>query len=129
MKKGGLLHPELNFYISLLGHTDRFCVADAGLPIPENVPRVDLAYMPGRPCFWDVLEALLGETVVERAFCAEETSTEIREGLKKRLGRECELVAVPHEKLKEMTGSVSFVVRTGECTPFANVILQSGVFF
>jgi len=28
-----------------------------------------------------------------------------------------------------MTGSVSFVVRTGECTPFANVILQSGVFF
>jgi D-ribose pyranase len=36
---------------------------------------------------------------------------------------------VPHDEFKELTRSSEVVVRTGECTPYANVILKSGVVF
>ncbi len=129
MRRGGLLHPGLNLHISLLGHTDRFCVADAGLPIPEGVPRIDLALVPGKPSFQEVLEAVLESVVVERAFCAGEASEDLKSLLKQHLGPDCRLEEVSHESLKDMLDLVRFVVRTGECTPYANVILQSGVFF
>ncbi|MCP4350185.1 MAG: hypothetical protein GY795_32310 [Desulfobacterales bacterium] len=35
--------------ISLLGHTDMLCIADAGLPIPGNANRIDLALIQGIP--------------------------------------------------------------------------------
>lgn len=129
MRNGGLLHPELNLYLSLLGHTDRFCIADAGLPIPDAVPRIDLAFAPGKPSFRDVYEAVTGVTVIDKAFCAEEAPEEMRRSFQERLGPGCVVTALPHEELKALVGSVRFVVRTGECTPYANIILQSGVFF
>ncbi|GAH44824.1 unnamed protein product, partial [marine sediment metagenome] len=36
---------------------------------------------------------------------------------------------IPHEELKQLTHSAKAVVRTGEFTPYANVILVSGVVF
>jgi D-ribose pyranase len=36
---------------------------------------------------------------------------------------------VPHERFKEMLHDVRAVVRTGEQSPYANVILHSGVTF
>ena len=36
---------------------------------------------------------------------------------------------VTHEKLKELARHARAVIRTGEATPFANVILYSGVIF
>ncbi|WP_448594407.1 RbsD/FucU domain-containing protein, partial [Thermoflexus hugenholtzii] len=43
--------------------------------------------------------------------------------------RAVEIEPVPHETFKAMTGRARAVVRTGECTPYANVILVSGVIF
>ena len=41
-----------------------------------------------------------------------------------------ELERVPHEQFKALTrDGTSAFVRTGECTPYANVILCSGVTF
>jgi D-ribose pyranase len=37
--------------------------------------------------------------------------------------------AVPHEEFKALTRDTRAVVRTGECTPYANAILRSGVIF
>ena len=37
--------------------------------------------------------------------------------------------AIPHEELKRLTASARAVVRTGETTPFANVVLVAGVTF
>ncbi len=42
---------------------------------------------------------------------------------------EAEWETVTHEALKGMTREAKAVVRTGECTPYANVILQAGVSF
>ena len=40
-----------------------------------------------------------------------------------------DLTLVPHEELKRMVPGAKLVVRTGEATPFSNVILRCGVTF
>jgi len=138
MKRGTILHPELSRVIAALGHGDALVIADAGLPIPQGVERIDLAYAPGKPPFMDVLEAVLAEMEVERAMVAAETETVTPEAFSRPLHerlRSLPKVArrgvelVPHEELKRLTRGARAVVRTGEFTPYANVILLAGVVF
>ena len=49
-------------------------------------------------------------------------------GLRKLLG-EIPLHFISHETFKRKTGDAAAVVRSGECTPYANVILVAGVAF
>ena len=67
MRKSGLLNPALTSAVARLGHTDTFVIADCGLPIPHDVPVIDLTLTFGIPTFADTLAALLGEVVVEAA--------------------------------------------------------------
>ena len=131
MRKKGLLHPELCRTITAMGHTDTLVVADAGLPIPRGVARIDLALVPGLPGFLHTVKAILAEFKVESALCAEEIVTlnpNVLEGLQALLG-DIPLHFIPHEAFKRKTGEASAVVRSGECTPYANVILVAGVTF
>jgi D-ribose pyranase len=138
MKKSGLLHPELSHVIASLGHTDTLVIADAGLPIPDGVLRIDLAYTAGQPPFLSVLESVLAEMEVEGATLALETQDLTPKAFyKKVLGRLEQLPKVKkqgvdfisHEDFKAQTLRARAIVRTGEMTPYANVILQSGVTF
>lgn len=131
MKKSGILHPELARVIASLGHGDGLCIADAGLPVPVGVLRIDLALAPGLPAFLPVLEAILGEMAVESAVIAEELparSPAVHREIERRLSR-TPIQAVAHERFKQLTAGCRAVVRTGEFTPYANVILKSGVVF
>ena len=131
MKKSGILHPDLARVIASMGHGDGLCVADAGLPVPEGVARIDLALGPGLPAFLPVLEAILGELAVESAVIAEELparSPDMHREITRRLGRTA-IQTVPHEQFKKLVGGCRAVVRTGEFTPYANVILKAGVVF
>jgi D-ribose pyranase len=42
---------------------------------------------------------------------------------------EIPLRAVPHRELQEMVKAAKAVVRTGEFTPYANIVLVAGVLF
>ena len=131
MKKQGILHPDLMQVIAAMGHTDGLAIADSGLPIPPDVPRIDLALVAGVPGFLQTVEAVLGELQVEGAVVAEEMrgrSPQVHAALT-RLLPGIRLEHVPHEQFKEMLHEVRAVVRTGEQTPYANVILYSGVTF
>lgn len=131
MKKGGILHHELSELIATLGHTDTLVIADAGLPIPPGVKRIDLALSAGIPGFIETLRAVLGDVAVERATIAREMS-----GRSAQLhGEMLELLGsipvdeVSHEEFKRLSRNARAVVRTGEFTPYANIILASGVVF
>jgi len=131
MKKRGLLNAPLSHVVAQMGHGDTLVLADAGLPIPPTVPRIDLAVRPGLPPLLEVLEAVLEELHVEQAVVAVELrdrSPALYAALQYRLGS-IRIEHVPHERFKAMTASARAVVRTGECTPYANVILVSGVIF
>ncbi|MBW6394656.1 D-ribose pyranase [Thermus sp. SYSU G05001] len=138
MKKAGILHPVIAQVVASLGHGDLVVVADAGLPIPPGPERVDLAYAPGRPPLLDVLRSLLEEMEVERALLAEEvrsfTQDEFYRALHQELLRLPKVAArgveyQPHDNLKALLKVARVVIRTGEFTPYANVVLVAGVVF
>lgn len=129
MKRTTLLHAELSHAIACLGHGDMLVIGDVGLPIPPGPRRIDLALTPGIPAVADVLQAVLTEMQVERALIA----TEAVERAQGSLPGWCTLPVapetVPHEEFKRLCREARVMVRTGECTPYANVILCAGVTF
>jgi D-ribose pyranase len=131
MKKIGILNHDISAVVAGMGHMDTITVADAGLPVPDGVRRIDLALREGLPGFLETVETLAGELQVEKVVVAQETaavSPHIEEGLKQ-LFPDAEWATLPHEEFKALTGQSKAVVRTGEFTPYANVILVSGVVF
>lgn len=131
MKKTGILNQPISSVIAGLGHMDTLVIADAGLPIPPETQRIDLALTEGIPTFLDTLRVVLTEMQVEQAVVAEEmieVSPKVYEAVKELLG-DVPIEAVTHLIFKEQTRSARAVVRTGEFTPYANVILVAGVVF
>jgi D-ribose pyranase len=131
LKKIGVINKDISEVIAGMGHFDMLVVADAGLPIPVHVRRIDLAYKPGSPAFVDVVGAIAEELQVQRLILAEETgkvSPHIEQAVLN-IFNQAEIVKVSHEELKNLTDRAVAVVRTGEFTPYANVILVSGVVF
>jgi len=131
MKKSGILNAQLAGYIAALGHKDTFLIGDAGMPIPAGIPIVDLALCGGVPTFEQVLSAILEETEVEYYYLAEEIKVKnpkllafIQDSLSEK-GSEM----MPHIAFKEFTKTVKFAIRTGEFTPYPNIVLCAGVAF
>ena len=139
MKKTVLLNSEISYVISKLGHGDSLVIGDSGLPVPDGVKRIDLAVKQGIPGFIDVLDAVLAEQRIEEVVLARETklaSPAIYDAVVSRIkdieeqeGISIRLTEVSHEEFKCMTNASKAVIRTGEFTPYANVILKSGVVF
>ncbi|MBC2856896.1 MAG: D-ribose pyranase [Cetobacterium sp.] len=135
MKKGRLLNSEISYEIAKIGHTSHITVCDAGLPIPKDVKRIDLAIEKGYPEFIKTLDSVLSEMMVEEIVLAEEISTVNPKILKEILdlfasyNMNPKITWVSHENFKLITKESEAIVRTGECTPYANIILKSGVVF
>lgn len=131
MKKTGILNQPISDVIASLGHTDTVVIADAGLPIPNGPQRIDLALTKGVPAFLKTLEVVLSEMQVERAIIAEEMMSviaDLQPAIQKRLG-DVPIEMVPHSRFKDQTKSAKAIIRTGEFTPYANIILVAGVVF
>lgn len=137
MKRNGILNSDISRVLSYMGHTDRICIGDCGLPVPDETERIDLAVRFGQPSFMDVLTEVAKDMKVERIFLAEEMKEKNEAQLKAVLsffeeqetGFRPEVEYVSHEQLKRMTADCKAVIRTGETTPYSNIILQSGCIF
>ncbi|MEG1757182.1 MAG: D-ribose pyranase [Oscillospiraceae bacterium] len=131
MKKNELLNDRVSAVIATMGHKETLAVGDCGLPVPKETERIDLALKKGIPTFIDTLCTVLGELCVEKVILAEEIKTHsprLLAEIEKAIGK-IPVEYVAHEKLKEMTKVSKAVIRTGECTSYANIILVSGVTF
>jgi D-ribose pyranase len=135
MKKSRLINSEISYVIAKLGHTDHICIGDAGLPIPDGVKRIDLAIERNIPTFIGTLDVILDEMKVEDVIIASEmkdVSPVLYMELMKILNEKCGdigVIEVTHDEFKKNTEGSKAVIRTGECTPYANIILKSGVAF
>jgi len=134
MKRNRLLHAELSQVIATMGHGDMLVIGDAGLPIPfgpQAPQRIDLAVCPGTPALADVLDAVLSELQVQSTVIAQEAVDRNAGALPawypQSLGAAHQTVS--HEDFKKLCGQARAMVRTGECTPYANIILVAGVTF
>lgn len=132
MKKIGLLHGELSKCIATMGHQDMILIGDAGMPVPKGVPLIDLALVKGVPSFFDVLNAVLSELCVQDGIIStemREISPHIAEQLDEIVGDSFKIEELSHLEIKALSKEVKAIVRTGEFTPYANIILKAGVLF
>lgn len=114
-----------------LDHTDKIVIADAGLPVPDGVLKVDLSLKPGLPAFQDTATVLAKEMAVEKVIAAAEIKASNPENARflENLFSEQKIEYLSHEEFKLLTKEAKAVIRTGEFTPYANCILQAGVLF
>lgn len=132
MKKHGILNSDIARVLARMGHTDSIVIGDCGLPVPDHVELIDLALKLGQPGFLDTLEVILSDMQVERAVLASEcldknpavaakAQTLQESGIK--------VDYVSHEAFKQLCHKAKAVIRTGEASPYANIVLYSGVIF
>lgn len=128
MLKSGILNPQINSLLSRVRHTNTLVIADRGFPYWPQIETVDISLVDDVPRVLEVLAALRLNFVIGRAWMAEEF---LREN-----GREtqrafadalagAELAHEPHELFKRRVPQAVGLVRTGDTTQYANVILES----
>lgn len=129
MKKHGMINRDIAAVLAKMGHTDQLTIADCGLPIPDGVLCIDLSYTLGKPGFTEILHEVLQDFQAEKVYIAGEMKAEnpsIHEEIKK---LDCAVDEMTHEQLKQQSKQSKVIIRTGEATPYANIIVQSGVIF
>ena len=132
MKRAGHLNRDISRVLAAMGHTDSIVIADCGLPVSDGVECIDVSLALGDPGWLHVLDTVLADMKVERAVFAEETAennTAVANRAASMAREDIEVEFVAHEYLKELSRNARAVIRTGEATPYANVILYSGVIF
>jgi len=139
MKKTTLLNAPISNVVAQLGHGNSICIGDAGLPVPAGLEKIDLAVSAGVPGLLDVFYAITDEMFVERILVAQELQDQQPQLMAKVLENISLLEAsqsntividtLAHEHFKLAMKHCNAMVRTGECTPFANIIVYAGVNF
>jgi D-ribose pyranase len=126
MLKSGILNPQLNSLLSRVRHTNTLVIADRGFPFWPQVETIDLALVDDIPTVLEVLEAIMANFNVGKAWMA----TEFREHNSAELvGRFSTilpgLMFEQHVELKRRVPLAIGLVRTGGTAQYSNVILES----
>ncbi len=128
MKKGGILHPEICKLLAAAGHTDYITICDRGFPVPEGPSRIDLALVDNIPTVLDVLRAVAAEWTLDRVIIAQEmteVSPQHVEAIRAIVG-DVPLDVRPHLELKHLSRTARGTIRTGDTTPWGNILIVSG---
>jgi D-ribose pyranase len=131
LKKNGIINRKIIGQLSELGHTDKLVICDCGLPLPVSERVIDISLVKGFPRFIDVFSEIVKELVIERAILATEIknyNTDLYENIK-RIIRDVPVVYEDHESFKKQMKYAKTFIRTGEASPYSNIILVSGVDF
>lgn len=128
MKKQGILHPVLNRVLAETGHTDMLTICDRGFPVPMGIERIDLALTDNIPTVLDVLRAIDKEFMMDCIIVAEEmlAASPERFATLQREFPKLRIESIPHVRFKELGCESRAVIRTGDATPYANMIIVSG---
>ena len=131
MKKTKVINSDISRVIAQMGHFDKLSIGDAGMPVPRGTEKIDLAVDSGIPSFMDVLNNVLEELEVQKVYLAEE----IKENNPQILAQITDCLPdtpvefIPHSDMKAELNNCHAFIRTGEMTPYANILLESNVVF
>ena len=129
MKEVGMINGDIASALNRQGHMDLMMVVDAGFPCPDDVELIDVALSEGVPSVLDVLAELRKYHSVEQLVMAQEAQDHNPSYFGKvseAFGAEMEVEVIPHTELKQRSHAVKTIIRTGDFTAWANVLLVSG---
>jgi len=128
MLKTGILNPHVLNLLARFRHTNTLVIADRGFPFWPQIETVDLSLVDDVPTVLQVLSAVRGHCIVGKAWMAKEflgandrrTRSKFVTALKG-----ASLSFEPHVEFKKRVPSTIGLIRTGDTTQYANVILES----
>jgi D-ribose pyranase len=124
----GILNPQLNHLLCRIRHTNALVIADAAFPYWPQIETVDLALVRGIPTIPQLLEAILPNFSAGAVHMAEEFLTHNPQGTQDLFRSSCRGVAMqfePHIQFKTRVPNAIGLIRTGDTTPYGNLILIS----
>ncbi|HSI07930.1 MAG: RbsD/FucU domain-containing protein [Rariglobus sp.] len=129
MLKTGILNPQLNALLSRIRHTNTLVIADRGFPFWPGIETIDLSLVDGVPTVLQVLEAVRANFVIGEVRMAAQFLDHNTAETKTAFARALEGIPVSHEDheaaFKPRVPRAIGLVRTGDTTPYANLILTS----
>jgi D-ribose pyranase len=128
MLKTGILNPHINSLLSRVRHTNTLVIADRGFPFWPQIETVDISLADDLPKVLDVLRAIRGNFTIGKAFMAEEfrgaNTAKTRHAFELALDG-IPLAYEPHIDFKKRVPLAIGLIRTGDTTQYANMILES----
>jgi D-ribose pyranase len=128
MLKSGILNPHVNSLLSRVRHTNTLVIADRGFPFWPMIETVDLSLVDDVPTVLQVLTALRPNFLVGKAWMAEEFLRHNSAGVQAAFADSLPGVAIlhePHVEFKKRVPHAIGLIRTGDTTQYANIILES----
>jgi D-ribose pyranase len=124
----GILNPQILSLIARVRHTNTLVIADRGFPYWPMIETVDISLVDDVPTVLEVFEALKANFVIGQIYMAEEfianNSLELQQRYTNSRG-EIPIKYEPHIELKLRVPQAIGLIRTGDSTQFANMILVS----
>ena len=128
MLKSGILNPAINSLLSRIRHTNTLVIADRGFPFWPQIETVDISLVDDLPRVLEVLRAIQQNFQIGKVFAAEEFRQVNAKGtisaLAQQLG-DIPLTFEPHIEFKKRVPHAIGLIRTGDTTQYANLILES----
>lgn len=128
MLKSGILNPEINSLVSRVRHTNTLVIADRGFPYWPQIETIDISLVDDMPRVLDVLRAIQKNFVIGKLVMAEEfrrvNNPETVNSFVGCFGN-VPVVFEPHVQFKLRVPLAVGLIRTGDTTQYANLILES----
>ena len=123
-----VLNPELAALVRRVGHTQMLLICDRGFPAPLHLPlkTVDLSITSDLPTIIQVLDVILPELPHDRIIMASEMRQHSTERFEWHQRQPASVEVYPHEVFKRLSNEAIGCIRTGDATPYANVIVVGG---
>ena len=129
MINSGILNPRILSLLARVRHTNALVIADRGFPFWPQIETVDVSVVDDLPTVLQVLAAIRGNFNATQAFMAREfqknNSAATRAAFEKGLAG-VPTKFEPHVQFKKRVPGAIGLIRTGDTTQYANVILISG---
>jgi len=128
MLKTGILNPAINSLLSRVRHTNTLVIADRGFPFWPGIETVDISLVDDIPRVLDVVQAIRQNFVIGSAFMAEEFRVANRpetHGTYLNVLSSISITFEPHIEFQKRVPRAIGLIRTGDTTQYANIILES----
>lgn len=128
MLKTGILNPQINSLLSRVRHTNTLVIADRGFPYWPQIETVDISLVDGLPTVLDVLRAVRPNFVIGKAWMAEEFASSNDDATRASFAQALEGITItrqPHNEFKQRIPHAIGLIRTGDTTQYANLVLES----
>jgi D-ribose pyranase len=125
----GILNPQINSLLARVRHTNMLVIADRGFPFWPMIETVDISLVDDIPTVLQVFQAIRPNFEISEIWMAQEfieaNSPEVRKAFAD-VVTHIPLHYEAHVDLKKRVPGAIGLIRTGDTTQYANMIIVSG---